>query len=53
MDNIVGSVVAYGNKAWFAKFPTLLDDNVDPTVKSFLASKILKGLDEYNVLFGL
>jgi len=40
LDNIAGSIVAHGNKVWFVRFPTLPDDNGDPTVKSFSAAKV-------------
>ena len=49
IDNLVGSVVSYSHttKEWYVRFPLTLDDNGDPTVRSFNATQILKGIEVY------
>lgn len=52
IDNLVGSIVSYGNKVWFVRFPTDIDSNGEVTVTSFSMARILTGLDQYKQLYG-
>jgi hypothetical protein len=51
IDNVVGSVVSYSSKTWYVRFPTLPDENGDPTVRTFNVTKILKGIENYKNSF--
>lgn len=52
IESDVGIIVGYIRSKWTVRFPLLLDENGDMTLKEFSLNNILEGIKDYKEILG-